>query len=306
MISVIICTHNPRPDYFSRVLTALRQQTLPLSEWELLVIDNQSVEPLAGGVDLAWHPAARVIREETLGLTPARLRGIKESSGKLLVFVDDDNILAHDYLSEALQIALDYPNLGAWGGCLRGEFETAPPSWSQRYWPYLGVRQATEDRWSNDPRDWNSQPCGAGLCVRQAVANRYVADVAANPLKQALDRKGSDLSSCGDSDLVQTSRRFGLGFGVFVRLHLVHLIPAWRLSEEYLLRLVQGVTASVHILHFLREGSLPEQRMTWMGRCQYWARMLRLPARERRFARAQRAALQNARKLISAVGHDRN
>jgi len=69
MISVIICTHNPRPDYFSRVLAALRQQTLPLSEWELLVIDNQSAEPIAGRLNLTWHPAAQVIREGNPSVT---------------------------------------------------------------------------------------------------------------------------------------------------------------------------------------------------------------------------------------------
>ena len=35
----------------------------------------------------------RVVREERLGLTHARLRGHAEASGKILVFVDDDNLL---------------------------------------------------------------------------------------------------------------------------------------------------------------------------------------------------------------------
>src|SRR5438045_2554303 len=87
-ISVVICTHNPRPDYLRRVLEALRNQTLPKKQWELLLIDNASSEPVAGNWDLKWHPNARHIGEYELGLTPARLRGIKESCGELLVFVD--------------------------------------------------------------------------------------------------------------------------------------------------------------------------------------------------------------------------
>ena len=42
---------------------------------------------------------------ERLGLTPARLRGIRESRGELLVFVDDDNVLERDYLEVALALA---------------------------------------------------------------------------------------------------------------------------------------------------------------------------------------------------------
>ena len=72
-ISVVICSHNPREDYLRRVLAALKAQTLPKEQWELLLIDNASKEPLAGRW-VFWHPYARIIRENQLGLTPARLR----------------------------------------------------------------------------------------------------------------------------------------------------------------------------------------------------------------------------------------
>src|SRR6266487_2314818 len=98
MISVIICTHNPRPDYLLRVLDALKAQTLPTEQFELLLIDNASTEPLASTWDLSWHPCSRIIRENDVGLTSARLRGIRESLASMLIFVDDDNVLAKDYL----------------------------------------------------------------------------------------------------------------------------------------------------------------------------------------------------------------
>ena len=88
-VSVILCTHNPRADYLSRVLASLRGRTLPAEQWELLLIDNASEQPLAEIRDISWHPRGRHISE--LGLTLARLRGIQESDGGLLVFVDDDN-----------------------------------------------------------------------------------------------------------------------------------------------------------------------------------------------------------------------
>ncbi|HTA29597.1 MAG TPA: glycosyltransferase family 2 protein, partial [Candidatus Cybelea sp.] len=91
--SVIICTHNPRPACLRRTLDSLRTQTLPFELWEFLLIDNASQPPLMGESDLSWHSQARHVREEELGLTPARLRGIKESAGELLIFIDDDNVL---------------------------------------------------------------------------------------------------------------------------------------------------------------------------------------------------------------------
>src|SRR5438552_17857688 len=134
-ISVIICTHNPRPDYLHRVLKALREQTLPKDQWELLVIDNASERVIAKDWDVSWHPLARHVREDELGLTPARLRGIAEANGEILVFVDDDNVLAQDYLEKVLQVGREYPFLGAWGGAIKGEFEVEPEPWLQ---PLLG------------------------------------------------------------------------------------------------------------------------------------------------------------------------
>ena len=46
-VSVIICTHNPRPEHLRRVLEALGDQTLPEHRWELQIIDNGSKVPLA-------------------------------------------------------------------------------------------------------------------------------------------------------------------------------------------------------------------------------------------------------------------
>src|SRR6266481_6144767 len=118
-LSVITCAHNPRPGYLQQVIDALRIQTLGKERWEYLLIDNASTEPLAASVDLSWHPKASHIREETTGLTPARLRGIQEAMGEVLVFVDDDNVLDTDYLEQVLRLLPAWRILGAFGGQVR-------------------------------------------------------------------------------------------------------------------------------------------------------------------------------------------
>src|SRR5215471_17206377 len=93
-LTVILCSHNPRADYLARVMVGLTRQSLARERWELLVIDNASDPPISAGIDLSWHPLARIVREEALGLTQARLRGYREAGAGVLVFVDDDNVLA--------------------------------------------------------------------------------------------------------------------------------------------------------------------------------------------------------------------
>ncbi|MDB4412871.1 glycosyltransferase family 2 protein, partial [bacterium] len=79
--------------------------------------------PLQDRLDFSWHPQRHVVHEKKLGLTPARLGGILESMGQLLVFVDDDNILDPDFLEVAWCIADERSFLGAWSGQCRAAFE---------------------------------------------------------------------------------------------------------------------------------------------------------------------------------------
>jgi len=72
LISIVICTHNPKKDFIERVLRALEKQTLSKDLWELLLVDNASDRLLSQEINLDWHPQARHIREEKLGLTSAR------------------------------------------------------------------------------------------------------------------------------------------------------------------------------------------------------------------------------------------
>lgn len=297
-LSVIICTYNPRADYLDRVLSALNKQTLSLSQWELLLIDNASDQPLTDYIDLSWHSHSRHIREEQLGLTPARLRGIREAKADILVFVDDDNVLDPNYLENVIKIGQKWPMIGAWGGRVIPEFEVPPPQWTKRYWNDLAIREFDEDRWSNLSNQHQTAPCGAGLCVRRTVAEKYMAYTCNDPKRTQLDRKGRLLSSCGDSDLAFTACDIGLGTGQFTALKLTHLIPAWRLEESYLLRLVEGISCSGTILNFLRSNQ-PFVQHNWKYKVsQLFTRPL-MNARERRFFDARSRGTDLACKVIA-------
>ena len=252
-LSIVICTHNPRQDYLDKVLTALKEQSLSWEKWELLLIDNASDKELKAEINLSWHPNVRHIREDKLGLTPARLRGIRESQAETLVFVDDDNVLDNDYLEHVLKISKDYPFIGAWGsGKIRPKFEQTPPEWTKPYWHWLAIREFEQNRWSNLTENNYALPCGAGLCVRREVAQNYANAVSKDPLRVALDRKGQTLTSCGDSDLAYTACDINLGTGQFISLKLTHLIPASRLEESYLIKLAEDLTYSSIILQYIR------------------------------------------------------
>jgi len=262
-ISVVTCTHNPRPDYLRRLLDALQAQTLPKEQWEFLLIDNASQEPLAGKWGSGWHPHARVIREEELGLTAARLRGIRESTGELLVFVDDDNVLDKNYIQNAIAIAAGYPFIGAFGASIKAEFEEPPAPWIAPYLPSLAISEIDRDYWSNLYLWSQAFPCGAGMCVRRAVAEDYVRKISTNPFRKTLDRTGTALTSGGDDDLALCAVDLGMGTGRFRSLSLTHLIPKNRLTLDYITRLQAGQAFSYLLLQSFRTTTIPREIPEW-------------------------------------------
>ena len=286
-LSVIICTHNPTSNYFEKVLNALKAQTLPIEQWELLLVDNASTQSLCKTIDLSWHLNARHIRENQLGLTPARLRGIQEAQAETLVFVDDDNVLDSDYLEIALRISKDWSVLGAWGGQAIAEFEEQPPEWTKPFWEKLAIREIDQDKWSNLVHQNDTTPYGAGLCIRKIIAEKYSELVHTDPKRSKLGRTGKAensstlLMACEDIDMAFTACDLGFGTGLFRTLKLTHLMPANRLQEAYLLKLIEGLTYSVAVLESFR-GKTP-LRYSWRAKILNYFRRLFLNPRERRF-----------------------
>jgi glycosyltransferase involved in cell wall biosynthesis len=300
-ISVITCSHNPRADYLTRVLAALRAQMIDPSRWELVIVDSASTDPLSARIDLSWHPAARVVRENEPGLTRARLRGISESVGDLLVFVDDDNVLDEDFLEQAVRIYDSRPDIGSWSGASRPGFDEPAPEWTRRHWGNLVIRDVPHDLWSNIPMLPDTMPCGAGLCVRRSVASCYVQLHEGGKRPFALDRNGTSLLSGGDNDLAACACDIGLGVGVFGAMRLTHLIPASRLNESYLLALAENIALSSVILRSFRSAPGSIAAPSLKKRVANSIRSALMSRRERRIFRAVRRGESRALAQLAAL-----
>ena len=301
--TVIICSHNPAHSVITRAIEALRSQTLKTASWALVVVDNNSDRPIRDWLDLSWHPNARIVEEKRSGLTPARLCGIRAAAAPLLVFVDDDNLLAPDYLTTAVTIAADYPFLGAWGGSSRGEFETPPPQWAASRLDFVAVREITRETWSNELLRPQATPIGAGMCVRKNVAENYVKAVEADRSKMHLDRQGNNLMGCGDIDMAYTAVDLGLGIGVFPRLSLIHIIPPSRFDESYFLRLVEGSQASSVVLRARRGlGFKHPHGNSRLMRLAAWMRALPGHPMERRFLAALDRGYRKGLDIVRSLG----
>jgi glycosyltransferase involved in cell wall biosynthesis len=233
MITVIVCTYNPRSAYFSRLLGALAGQTLPKEHWELILVDNNSMTILSESYPLSTLPNSIWLREERQGKVNALIRGIKAAKGDLIVTFDDDNVPSRHYLERLLDLYKTNPLLGCVGaGSVEPEFETTPSAWIRPFLCHLALRQVNEATICDsayDPR----RPWGLGMGVSRDVARLWLAKVSNGLPLTTSGRKASSMEDCLFS-LCSTS--LGKKIGIFPELALTHLISKDRLTLPYIRR----------------------------------------------------------------------
>lgn len=99
-ISIVIPAWNEE-DCIATVVSALRKQDYPRSEFEIIVVDNNSTDKTsavaaAAGADL-------VLFEKEQGTNMARNCGLHAAQGEILAFLDADCEPPHDWLSHIVK-----------------------------------------------------------------------------------------------------------------------------------------------------------------------------------------------------------
>ncbi len=255
-LSVVIPTHNPDTGRLRRTLAGLRTQTLLAAGWETILVDNASTVSVSLDALGEFAPSnTRIVREPQLGLTAARRRGFTEARGEVIVLVDDDNVLAPSYLELVLQILAAHPRLGAIGGRSFPEFERPPPAWMREFDDLIACRDlGPAPRVASSFRAQpagriaypDCAPIGAGMALRREAAAMWLE---ASNRNAPTDRRGTDLTSGGDNDIILTLAR-DWDVGYFPSLTLSHLIPEARTTRDSLARLNHGIAKSwVQVLH---------------------------------------------------------
>lgn len=107
-ISVIIPTFQPQ-DYLWQCLDALRQQTLPYNQWEVILILNGPKEPYLSAIqeyiNTSLGSNIRLLYTDQAGVSHARNMGLDNAQGEYITFIDDDDYVSPTFLEELLSQA---------------------------------------------------------------------------------------------------------------------------------------------------------------------------------------------------------
>jgi len=103
-LSVVVATYN-RPALIERLLGQLAGQSLPPGEFEVVVVDDGSKEPVRPLLTArSWPFALRVEEQANAGQATARHRGVLAARAEVLVIVDDDMQVGPGFLEHHLAL----------------------------------------------------------------------------------------------------------------------------------------------------------------------------------------------------------
>lgn len=129
-ITAIICTRN-RAMFLEKCITSLLNQSAPLDEYEILVVDNGSTDSTRDVLSKYEHiENFRHIYEPQVGLSRARNTGWKESRCDIVGYIDDDATVDHLWVESVLDVIDRIGPLPEWiGGPIHLDWAAPAPNW---------------------------------------------------------------------------------------------------------------------------------------------------------------------------------
>lgn len=163
--SIIICSYNRFEllvETIDFVLSVLQNRT----DSEILIIDNKSTDATPSLEEkYSSNQTVKYFLETNQGLSHARNRGMKEATGEILVYLDDDVELEKNYFEIADSVLSD-ESISILGGKVL-PFNTALPAWLPKKYYFL-VSVFDEGEYSKNVK----YLMGANFMVRKIVANK--------------------------------------------------------------------------------------------------------------------------------------
>lgn len=218
-LSALICTYK-RPDLIINLLADMEAAAAVFSDkWELVVIDNAGDAETKEACDSSPLSGVklRYVHEPKTGLSSARNRAVKESTGEYLLFLDDDVSFNPDFIKQMLEAINEHdadiicprmitPANPAWPGWLKFRLKS-------------GVGQFDLGNSELELNTSTKIPVGACMCFRRSVYER------SGPFAENLDRLGG--KPFGGSDTLLLWKAFQAGTtGIYV--------PHFTINHEFI------------------------------------------------------------------------
>ena len=228
---------------------------LNYSDFEVILVDNNSSNeiPVKTFRELKnnYITPFHYLQESKQGLANARICGVNAAQGEWIVFVDDDNVLNSDYLYELEEVINQYPSCVCWGpGIIDVCFTGVQSSFIKKYCKKYFQEKKIEGTHLGIDKSWSSYyPTGSGMTIRKDIFCLYRQNYLSGSMSLS-GRKGEDLSSGEDAQIIWTCILSGYMVGSSGTMVLKHIIDENRCDIKYLTRLNFSVSRDYYLANW--------------------------------------------------------
>ena len=238
-LSVCICTYK-RAELLKRLLASLaNQRTEGLFSFSVIVADNdgmQSAQPVvAAFCSLSPLPVTYCV-EPQQNIALARNRALEHADGDFVVFIDDDEFPADDWLHSLLKTCAAYGADGVLGP-VEPWFESEPPQWVRKGGFFERSTYATGSKMR-----WQETRTG------NVLFRRNIVDGFDTPFRPVFGTAGEDV------DFFRRMMEKGCTFVWCNEAIVYEVVPPSRCTRSYVLKraLLHGSNFPKHPKHRIR------------------------------------------------------
>lgn len=226
-ISIIICTYN-RSDILMEVLKNITKMDL-IEKTEILIVNNKSTDNTDKLIERFANENSNLsvlnIFEENQGLSFARNRGIEESTGDVIAFLDDDAFPDHRWIRVIQEFFSIHKDVIAIGGKVVGRFEIEKPKWLSKE---INMVYSLLDLGDCEKEFLQGFPIGVNFAVRRIALGEI-------RFSTELGRKKDSLLSGEETSLMRSLKSVGKIYYV-PDMYVEHFIHKERLSKDWVVR----------------------------------------------------------------------
>lgn len=241
-LSVIICTYN-REVYIRGLLESLTVQDFDETDFEIVFVNNNSTDntEVVCNIFKSKYPQINFnyFVEKKQGLSHARNKGIIESKGEIIIFIDDDALACKNYLKVISEFFRAKPDVIAAGGKILPKYESQRPKWMTIFLePVMSVINLG-NKIKSFPK--NKFPIGANMYFRKLIFNEV------GFFNTNLGRTGKKMLGGEEKDIFNKIRSKGYDIFYIPDSYIYHIIPDSRLTEGFIKKQAYGIGFSERI-----------------------------------------------------------
>lgn len=230
-VSIIICTYNAQ-DRIMPTLDSLLTLDVD-ADTEIIIVDNNSTdktkEVILNFIGENNNLKARYVFEGKQGLSNARNRGIVESKGAIIVFLDDDVVPDKSWIKSLLEVyeQEDYV------GCVGGEVILNLPAHGIPSWfdPSLELplsKFTLDKNYYFECKKVNEYPIGSNFSFSREALQKC------GPFDVTLGIGGTKLDTGEDTEMCARASKYGFRVFYQPKALVTHNIDKKKITKEYL------------------------------------------------------------------------